>query len=61
MVRVVRTAEVFQRLVEDFASLAQLDAQQHQCTVVHIPALANPRQFQTVDDVGGSQNLRIYK
>ena len=45
MIGVVGTAEVFQGLVENLAALAQLDAQQDEGAVVHIPALAHPRQL----------------
>ena len=59
MVWVVRTADVLERFVEDFASFAQLDAEHDECSVVHIPTLANPTHFQTVIDIYCSQHLRI--
>ena len=59
MVRIIGTAEVFQRLVEYLARLPQLDAKHHQCSVVHIPALTDPRHAQSVDDVTCREHLRI--
>ena len=42
MVGVVRTADVLERFVENLAALTQFDAEHHECSVVHIPALAHP-------------------
>ena len=59
VVRVVGTADVLERLVEDFASLTQLDAEHHEGAVVHIPALAHPTHLESVVDIYGSEHLRI--
>ena len=59
MVRVIRSAELFQRLVENLAGLAKLDAQQNQCASVDIPALTYPRHFQSVGDVDSCQHLWV--
>ena len=42
MIRIVRTAKILQWLVQNLCLLTQFDAQQHQCPVVHIPALTYP-------------------
>ena len=42
MIRVVRTAEVLQRLVQYLCLTAHLDAKQHQGTAMHIPTLTYP-------------------
>ena len=59
VVRVLRTAELAERTVEYLASLAQLDAQQDEGSIVHIPTLAHPRHLETVVDVTGSEHLGI--
>ena len=52
-------AEVFERLVEDFGGLAQLDAEHDECAVVNVPALPHPRHFQAVGNVHGGQFLGV--
>ena len=59
VVRVVGTADVLERLVEDFASLTQLDAEHHEGAVVHIPALAHPTHLESIVDIYGSKHLWI--
>ena len=52
-------AEVLQRLVQDLAGFAQLDAEHDEGTVVDVPALAHPRHFQSVGNVDGGQVFGI--
>ena len=59
MVGVVRTADVLERFVENLAALTQFDAEHHEGSVVHIPALAHPTHLQSVVDVYGSQHFRV--
>ena len=59
MIRVVGAADVLEWLVEHLARFAQLDAQHHQSTIVHVPALAHPAHLQSVDNIGSGQHFRI--
>ena len=59
VVGVFGAAEVLQRLVQNLAALAQLDAQEDEGAVVDVPALAHPRHLQTVGDVDGRQHLGV--
>lgn len=59
MVGVVGPADVFERLVKYGARLSELNAQHDERSSVHIPALSDPRHLQSVDDIFGSQHLRI--
>ena len=61
VVGIVWAAQILQRLVQYLGLVAQLDTQQHQCTVMHIPALAYPRHLQTIDNVDGSKHLRVHQ
>ena len=51
--------DVLEGLVENFATVPQLDAQQREQAAMHFPPLAGPGQFQTVDDVDGCQLVGI--
>ena len=55
----LRFAEVFERLVEDFRRLAQLDAEHRECAVVNIPTLPHPRHFQAVGNIDGGEFFGI--
>ena len=46
-------------MVQDLCRLAQFDTEQGEGTIVYIPALTNPREFQTVVDVDGGKHLWI--
>ena len=61
MIGIVRTTEVTQGLIQDLCRLPQFDAKQDEGTVVHIPPLAHPGEFQTVSDINGCQHFRINK
>ena len=59
MVRVVGTADVLERLIENFAGFAQFDTQHDEGAIVHIPSLAHPTHLQSVVDIHSGQHLRI--
>ena len=59
MIRILRTYQLFQRAIEYLALLTQFDAEHHQGTVMHVPALAHPRHLQSIDNILRRQQFGV--
>ena len=57
MVRVIRSAQVFQGLVQYLASFAQLDTKHDEVTSMQVPALSYPRHLEAVGNVSCCKHL----